>query len=481
MSEKIREQLRQLDKEQLIDIILDLREQIVELQAIVQRQSERIQALEDQVAKNSGNSSKPPSSDGLKKKPRSLREKGQRQAGGQKGHKGKTLEMVLQPDHIIHHALLKCPHCQTDVSHVSVKHVEKRQLFDIPEVQIEVTEHQGEVKICPCCEQNIKASFPGDVGRAVQYGKRIQAQATYLTMYQLLPLKRTCELFEDFYGHAPSEAVLLGAIEEVREQIAPTLGVICQQLVEVDVLQNDETGMRVAGQLQWLHVSASETLTYYAVHPKRGQEAMRAIGILPQFRGVSIHDGWASYFYFDACHHALCNAHHLRELAFVEEQYQQAWASEMAQLLRDAKQEVAHCSPEQNTLAPDRIFDYHQRYEQLLQQGFQANPAPERSPPKKRGRKKQSPPKNLLDRLQKYQHATLAFISDFRIPFDNNLAERDVRMMKVKQKISGTFRTQRGAEIFCDIRSYISTVRKQGLSVIQALHQALLGQPFIPA
>jgi len=337
------------------------------------------------------------------------------------------------------------------------------------------------VKICPCCEQQIKASFPSHVGRAVQYGKRIQAQATYLTMYQLLPLKRSGELFRDFYGHAPSEAMLLGAIEQVHEQVQPTLDAIYAQLVETDVLHHDETGMRVEGKLQWLHVSSTEQLTYYAVHPKRGQQAMRAIGILPQFKGVSLHDGWASYFQFAGCSHALCNAHHLRELRFVEEQYQQIWASEMIQLLRDAKQEVADCADDQSSLTPERIHYYHQRYNPLLKQGFKANPIPDTLPPKKRGRKKQTPPRNLLDRLQRYQHATLAFISDFRIPFDNNLAERDVRMMKVKQKISGTFRTQHGADMFCDIRSYISTVRKQGQQVILALYQALIGHPFIPA
>lgn len=468
----MREQLRQLDKEQLIDIILELRE-------VIQKQEARIQALEDQIAKNSRNSGKPPSSDGLKKKPRSLREKGKRSSGGQKGHKGKTLEMVSEPDRVVHHVLNVCPHCQTDVRDVSVERVEKRQVFDVPAVRIEVTEHQGEVKICPCCVHRIKADFPEDVGRAVQYGNRIRAQATYLTMYQLLPLKRTCELFGDFYGHAPSEALILNAIEQVNEQIQPSVDAIFRHLVQAPVLHNDETGMRVKGKLQWLHVSSTEQLTYYAVHPKRGQKAMRAIGILPLFKGTSLHDGWASYFQFDACSHALCNAHHLRELRFIEEQYQQSWAREMAQLLRDAKQEVADCV--HHELTPTQIRDYHQRYEKLLQQGFEANPQPETPLPKKRGRKKQTPPKNLLDRLQKYQHETLAFLSNFRIPFDNNLAERDVRMMKVKQKISGTFRTQRGAEIFCDIRSYISTVRKQGQPVIDALYQALLGQPFIPA
>lgn len=271
--------------------------------------------------------------------------------------------------------------------------------------------------------------------------------------------------------------MILDTLAQVHEQVQLSLSRIYEQVVQAEVLHKGETGMHVKGKLQWLHVSSTQKLTYYAVHPQRGQAAMRAIGIWAQFSGVSLHDGWASYFQFNDCSHALCNAHHLREMRFVQEQYQQAWASELAQLLCAAKQEVAE---RQKALAPERIVLYHQRYETLLRQGFQANPPPE-TPPQQRGRQPQSPPKNLLDRLQKYQHATLAFISDFRIPFDNNLAERDIRMMKVKQKISGTFRTIEGATLFCAIRSYLSTARKQGQQAIQALYHALLGHPFIPA
>jgi len=480
MNEEIRDQLRQLNKEQLIDLIADLYEQIAELKGIVQTQAARLQPLEDQRARNSGNSGKPPSSDGLKKKPRSLREKGKRKAGGQKGHKGHTLDMVTHPDHSVSHALTTCPHCQTDVRAVSVERVEKRQVFDLPEVRLEVTEHQGEVKTCPCCGEKVKARFPEGVDHAVQYGTRIKAQAVYLNTYQLLPLARIGELFADFYGHAPSAALILGALQQTQRQIQPALDAIEALLLQSNVVHNDETGMRVEGKLRWLHVTSTDRLTAYTMHQKRGQEAIREIGILPRFKGVSVHDGWASYFQFD-CDHALCNAHHLRELRFIEEQYQQRWAGDMAQLLRDAKQEVAACPEGQTALAPERIACYHQQYEALLKQGFKANLPPETPPPKKRGRKKQSPPKNLLDRLQKYQQETLAFIADFRVPFDNNLAERDVRMMKVKQKVSGTFRTQQGAEMFCDLRAYISTARKQGQSVICALHHALLGQPFTPA
>jgi len=232
--------------------------------------------------------------------------------------------------------------------------------------------------------------------------------------------------------------------------------------------------------LNWLHVLATEQLTYYGVHRKRGQEAMRDMGLLAELQGRAIHDGWASYFKFDNCAHALCNAHHLRELRFIFEQYHQSWASDLFRLLLDVKKEVETSLPQQMSLAPERLRYYRQQYDNILQQGFNLNPAPQPAPPLKRGRKKQSPAKNLLDRLQKYKAETLAFMSDFRVPFDNNLAERAVRMIKVKQKISGTFRTRSGAELFCDIRSYISTLRKQGFNVIQSIYDALLGQPFIP-
>ena len=473
MDESARNQLRQLEKEQLIDIIFELR-------AVLEGQGKRIQALEDQVAKNSRNSSKPPSSDGLRKKPRSLREKGQRKIGGQDGHEGQTLKMVATPEHQVVHLVTRCSACDANLMDVEALRIEKRQVFDVPEVRLEVTEHQGEVKCCPNCGTQVKATFPKGVERGVQYGRRLQAQAVYLTSYQLLPLARTSELLGDFYGHAPSQAFILESMASLQQHLEAPLARIRAQLVQADVMHNDETGLRVEGKLNWLHVASTKTLTYYGVHPKRGQEAVRAIGLLANFKGVSVHDGYVSYFQFEQCQHALCNAHHLRELRFIAEQYQQTWANGMMQLLCEAKQEVADCDL-QNSLAAERLHEYHRRYDALLTQGFEANLPPETPPPQQRGRKKQSAPKNLLDRLQKYKQETLAFIADFRIPFDNNLAERDVRMMKVKQKISGTFRTRGGAELFCDIRSYLSTLRKQGHSLIQALLDALLGLPLVPA
>jgi transposase len=477
-----RSQLAQLDKEELITIILALQQQVQELQRAVAEQATEIQKLRDQLAKNSRNSGKPPSSDGLKKpKTRNLRRKNGRRSGGQEGHPGHTLKMVEKPDHVEHYEVSACPQCAADLQTIEACEFERRQVFDVPPVHIKVTEHRAEIKVCPQCEKRVKAKFPSDVTQPVQYGLRIKAQAAYLNNYQLIPLARTCELLGDFYGHTPAQALILDANAALVDQIEPSLEATWQQLIASPVVHFDESGLRVEGKLNWLHVASTEWLTYYTVHPKRGQEGMRAMGILPLFQGRAMHDHWQSYFIFDHCQHTLCNAHHLRELQFVMDQYQQSWAEEMSQVLLDIKAEVDAAPLEHMSLAPERLTHFEQRYHELISQGLKANPPPAHPPPKKRGRKKQSPPKNLLDRLLQFKPQVLAFMYDFRVPFDNNLAERDVRMVKIKQKVSGTFRTRTGAETFCAIRSYISTVRKHNLNVIDAIHHALSGNPFIPA
>jgi len=476
-----RKQLEELDKETLISIILMLQEAVQELQQTVAEQAAEIQSLRDQLSKNSRNSGQPPSSDGLKKpRVRSLRQKTGRRTGGQKGHAGHTLKKVETPDYIQTHGAWICPNCAADLKGVETCGCEKRQVFEVPAVRIEVTEHQAEIKRCPECGQRVKGDFPDEVNQPVQYGARIKAQASYLNTYQLIPLARSCELLGDFYGHTPAEALVLDANSEVVAQIEPSLEAIQQQLIGSEVVGFDESGLRVEGKLNWLHVASTDTLTYYGVQPKRGKDGMKAIGILPRLRGRAVHDHWRPYFGFDNCQHSLCNAHHLRELQFVIDQYEQSWAQAMIRLLLDIKAEVDASPADWMALPPARIAHYERLYDDLLEQGFAANPSPERPPPKKRGRKKQSPPKNLLDRLHQYKAETLAFMYDFRVPFDNNLAERDVRMIKVKQKISGTFRTRSGADAFCAIRSYISTARKQGCNVIQAIHDTMLGQPFMP-
>ena len=483
MSECIRpsrERLEQLYQESLA-LIEALRQQVAGLQEQIAAQQALIQQLQDQLAKDSHNSGKPPSSDGLKKgRRKSLRKSGQRPRGGQRGHKGRTLLQVAEPEHVVVHGLAGCPQCQTELTDVAVEGHVKRQVFDIPPASIEVTEHQVEVKQCPGCGVCVQGEFPSHVTQPTQYGPRLKAFACYLYSQQFIPLARIRELLTALYGHAPSEPTVLAAARQLASHTQTSLEQIRQQLLAAHVVHFDESGLRVDGRLRWLHVASTAKLTHYHVHDKRGHIGMRVAGILPHFKGVALHDYWRSYFKFRDCQHCLCNVHHLRELRFVAEQYGQAWAAQMERLLLDIKAEVAATSALHTALPPDRLAHYETQYDALIAQGFADNPSAAKTKPRPIGRPKQSPPKNLLDRLHKHKAGVLAFMYDFRIPFDNNLVERDVRMIKVQQKVSGCFRTLDGAHLFCAIRSYISTARKHGINAIDAIYNAFLDQPFIP-
>ena len=458
---------------------------VIELQTVLSTLAARLQVLEDQQAKNSRNSSKPPSSDGLKKpRQRSLRQPSGKKAGAQPGHPGHRLDMVEHPDHCEVHRVSACPHCHTDLNAVEPSTYARRQVFDLPPVRVEVTEHQAEIKTCPHCQTVTQAEFPLDVTQPTQYGPILQGQMVYFNQYHHIPVDRTAEIFWDLYGQAVGDGTIVHASTVLAERVQPVNAAVKTHLQDTPATVHvDESGLRVEGRLQWVHVTSTEQVTYLDVSTYRGVKAHQVIDILPHRTGRIMHDDYASYFQYPDAQHATCNAHHLRDLVFLHERHEQAWAEDLAQLLLEIKASVAVAREDgQTTLPAAQQQHFEARYQTVLDAGYAANPRSEVEPnaPKARGKPKQSPARNLLDRLDKHRSAVLAFMYDFNVPFDNNLAERDLRMVKLKQKVSGCFRTTTGAKTFCAIRSYISTARKNGQNILEALRLALVGTPFRP-
>ena len=442
--------------------------------------TEQVKVLQERLAKDSHNSHLPPSSDRFVRQPKSLRKKSGKKPGGEPGHPGKTLMFSSAPDEVRVHPLQRCPHCQEDLQTQPCCGVERRQVVELPEPRLVVVEHQAERKHCPTCQHLSTAAFPELVRAPIQYGPRIAAIGVYLTQQQLVPLARTCEVMEDLLGIAMSEGTLCELIGRCAKTLAPVVEQVKEALVQADVIHQDETGLYVAGSRHWMHVTCTARLTHYQVHESRGQEALQAIGILPRFAGTSVHDSWGSYFLYD-CYHALCLVHLLRELTFLEEEEQLEWAKELKDVLLDMK-DATEQAREQGKLwlDPLEVLDWQVRFLELLAEGDQAHPHAT-APPGHRGRVKQSAARNLLDRLRKHQSAVMAFLEDLRVPFDNNQAERDIRMVKVQQKVSGCFRSLPGAQAFCRIRGYLSTLRKQGRPLLSALQATLAGHPVLPS
>jgi transposase len=465
-----RQQLLQLAKRgvgALIKLVLGL-------EAKVQALQRQVQELKDRLALTSRNRSKPPSTEGLAKPmPKSLRKKTGRKRGGQPGHPGKTLEPVATPDHTVLHRLGSCPcgKCPgRSLRDEPVLDYEKRQVFELPQKPLEVTEHQAEIKRCPISGALVRAAFAEGVNAPAQYGPRFRALMIYFNNRQFIPCNRLTELGEDLYGQPLSEATIVAANGRTYENLEPFEQRLKVLLPQAPLNHCDESGLRVAGRLHWLHVVSNAQLTFDGVHPKRGTEAMDEFNILPQCKGWIIHDHFKAYFACENCLHALCNQHHLRELKFLCEEHQEPWAEELSCFLLEAnargqQEGVLHEKGFKKALAG---------YRAILAKG-------RRRHPRRQGRGAQSKAANLLDRLDDCDLCVLAFLFDPAVPFTNNQGERDIRMEKVRKKISGCFRTLQGARVFARIRSDISTCRKQGRNILDALENAILGNPFIPS
>src|SRR6202453_716342 len=430
---------------------------------------EKLAELERRLNKNSSNSSKPPSSDGLKNPPRtqSLRGKSGKKSGGQVGHEGGTLKQVANPDGVEPHEAAYCRHCQAGLTPAMIRDVAKRQVFDLPEPRLEVTEHRASIYNCAECGGRTTADFPEGVSSPARYGPRVEAAAIYLNVQQLIPEDRAAQAMQDLFGAGrlcPASIVTWGKKKAV--EWAGVAAHIAALVAEAPVRNLDETGLRVAGKLQWLHTASTPSLTSYRVTEKRGEVTEGLEG------GVIVHDHFKPYYSLPSVAHALCNAHHLRELQALIEIEKEPWARQMRDVLVDGLKAVREALAQGATALTNAVRgSLLGRHKNIVRRGL----AFHREQPKlsraagARGRTPLRPGHNLLNRLHQFRHDVLRFLHDFTVPFTNNQGERDLRMMKVKMKISGGFRTMAGAKRFARLRSVVSTARKRGWNILETL------------
>jgi transposase len=446
---------------------------IAELTAKNVEQAERIAELERQVAADSRNSSRPPSSDGLRKKPapKSLRKASGRKPGRAKGDPGGRLEQVADPDVIVDHRPAACDGCGDDLSGVVSVGYRARQVFELPEIRPEVTEHRLHRTRCDCGHATT-APAPTDVPAAAVYGAGVRAAIAYLSAYQHLPAKRLAEAMANLFGLPMSTGTVLSVLARAHDGLEDFEAQVKEHLAAAPVAHADESGVRVAGKLQWLHVMCTHLVTFYGIHAHRGRVAMDDLGVLPAFTGTLVTDALASYTIYGNSQ-ALCGAHVLRELIAVTEDTRRDtdWAQAMIDLLVEAKNAVADAVSDcRDALPADVLAGFQDPYRQAALCGIAANLHPGKGPRSKA----RALAERLRDRTEEYQR----YMVDFAVPFDNNTAERDLRMIKVQQKISGSWRTLTGARRFARIRSYISTVRKHGINPLTALRDLFAGRPW---
>jgi transposase len=457
---------------EIVVLIEALRREIAELRAENLALKQEVADLRRQLGKNSSNSSKPPSSDGLAKKPRiagSLRGHSGKTSGGQPGHRGDTLRPVPKPDKIECHEATQCKHCQAALAPAMVTGMHKRQVFDMPAPRLEVTEHQARLYTCACCHGVTRAAFPAEVSAPVQYGPRIRAAAIYLNAQQLVPEDRAGEIMHDLFGAGRlCPASIAAWCEKKAQDWAPVEAQIAALVAGAPVRHLDETGFRVAGKTQWLHTASTADLTQYRVTQKRGA--------LPEglHGGIIVHDHFKPYFTLPDVDHAMCNAHHLRELKALIDIEREAWAGKMSRLLVRAAKRVQRAAAQGRIgLAAGCTRRIHAVYDAIIRRGLafhEAQPALLRNAA--RGRSPKRVGHNLLVRLRDYKTEVLRFLSDFTVAFTNNQAEQDIRMMKVRMKISGGFRTQGGAATFATLRSLLCTARKRSWDILKTLTAA---------
>ena len=418
-----------------------------------------ITLLANRLNLNSSNSSKPPSNDPNRKK--KTRSKTGKKPGGQKGHVGTTLKKVDDPDKV---ELIKVDRSKLPPGRYRQVGFDSRQVFDI-DISRVVTEYR--VQILQDDKGNrFAATFPKGVTKAVQYGTGLKAHSVYMSQFQLIPYNRIQDYFADQLHVPVSEGSIFNFNNEAFRSLVDFENRVKNELSASDLAHADETGINIGGKRHWLHCVSNDSWTLYYPHEKRGMDAINDMGVLPRFKGVLCHDHWKPYYKID-CTHALCNAHHLRELTRAWEQDDQQWAQKLKNLLETINRKVTDAG---GALDAQESQKYRLKYRVILKQGEIECPEPIRPKKKgKRGRIKKSKSRNLLERLRDYEQDALRFMDIQRVPFSNNLGESDIRMTKVQQKISGCFRSMDGAQIFCRVRSYLSTCRKQGVKSSQAL------------
>lgn len=459
-----------LEKIEVLEAIIEQQSILIaEQSALIKKQSVKIAELEKRLGKDSNNSSKPPSSDGLSKGTRtnSLRKKGKNKSGGQQGHRGQTLEQTSTPNKTKKHFLTECPNCAASLSLIKSLGIMKRQVFDLPVPKIEITEHQAEIKLCPCCQKQVTASFPKGVNAPVQYGEVIQSWAVYLQHQLFLPEGRLQETFRDLFGVSLATATLNGFSESLYADLEDFENSVLSKIKEAAVKNLDETGFRVTAQTHWLHVASTTGLTYYHVSPRRK-------ALLEGLKGTVVHDHWKPYYQLSDVKHGLCNQHHLRELKALIEYDKESWARKMQRCLRVA---LHYRHAYGNEVIPSTLLKRLQTlYDTIVEQGLDFHEKqPVFSIKTGRGRTARRTGHNLVLRLKNYRDDVLRFLTDPAVPFTNNDAERDIRMVKCKQKISGGFRSTKGANMFARIRGFISTARKQGWNIFESIQQVVQG------